>query len=149
HLTLCEKGERHAVVRLAEVGDLGVTARLLQHELVARHTNHGEPARPELAVQGFEARVLRGVAAFRSDVDHECCAGREIAKTSDLASGHDHLGIAHGSLRSSIVYLLSSWHARLKPYPASLPHRTIYHRVARGVKIASFEGKEPSLRGGL
>jgi hypothetical protein len=97
---LGEHRERHAVVLFAERTDLFLAARFLAAELVAGEAQHFQATRMQLAVQGFEALVLRREAAFAGGVDDEedlaavpgqvdRCAG----EGSGLEVEHVHLGL--------------------------------------------------------
>lgn len=73
-LGLPENREAHAVVQLAELGDLVIAAWLLASELIAREAEDLELAWVlflELLIEGLETAVLWGEAALGGGVDDE------------------------------------------------------------------------------
>src|ERR1700744_4912049 len=84
-LDLGEQRERHVVLVGAKLADLGLVARLLMAELVAREAEHGEAARAKAPVQRFEAGVLRGEAASAREIDDQQRLARKVAERMRLA----------------------------------------------------------------
>src|SRR5699024_8927463 len=70
-LDLREHREVDTEVDRAELGDLGLAAGLLMHELVAGETHHHQALIAELLVQLLQALVLRRESALAGGVDHQ------------------------------------------------------------------------------
>src|SRR5439155_15390775 len=71
HLDLLRDREGHAVVDVAELGDLGRAARFLPAELVARHAEHDQATVGVPLGEALQGRVLRGQAAAGGHVDEQ------------------------------------------------------------------------------
>ena len=71
HVRLREHRERDAEVRLAELGDLLVRARLLPGDVVGGEAEQDEAVVAPVAVELLEPLELRRVAALRGGVDDE------------------------------------------------------------------------------
>jgi hypothetical protein len=65
----------------------GHVTRLLIGEIVARHRQNGEPARPELAVQPHKPFVLPGEATARGGIDHQDRPARAVRQVEPPAVG--------------------------------------------------------------
>src|SRR5690625_6039682 len=70
-LDLREHREVDTEVDRAELGDLGLAAGLLMHELVAGETHHHQALIVELLVQLLQALVLRRESALARGVEHQ------------------------------------------------------------------------------
>jgi hypothetical protein len=91
---LLEHRELHAVVLLAEAGDLLRAARLLRAEVVRGEAEHDEVLALIVLVQLLEAGVLGREAALRGGVDHQ----RDLALI-----GRERLGLAGERVDREIV----------------------------------------------
>src|SRR5262249_38683777 len=62
--------ERHAVLMVRGLVDLGGAARFLAAEIVRRYADEQKPAVPELRPDRLQPGVLRGVSAERGRIHH-------------------------------------------------------------------------------
>src|SRR5665213_2497644 len=83
---LREHRETHVIREVAELRDLGIRARLLLAELIARKAQYVEAARVELLLQRLEAGVLRREAALAGDVDDQQHIAIESVELDRLAA---------------------------------------------------------------
>src|SRR5262249_20803789 len=88
--------ERDVVGRGAELLDVGVAARLLRAELIAREAEDLQAAVPAVAVQGLQALVLRGEAALAGHVDDQQHLAGVVTQVP---------GTAVGGLDAEVVYV--------------------------------------------
>jgi len=77
--------ELHAEAHLAELGDLGVRARLLRAELVGREANHRQALVGVSLVELLQAVVLRRQAALRGGVDQQHHLAAEVGQLAARA----------------------------------------------------------------
>ena len=101
-LDLREHREGDPVVHLAELGDLGIGAGLLVHELVAGEAEHRQAPLPEALVQLLQPGVLGREPAATGGVDHEH-HGAEVLGELLLLAGEGGGGEVGESRHGSIV----------------------------------------------
>src|SRR6266850_4502977 len=103
HVDLREHRKAHAVGRGAERLHVGVAARLLTAELVARESEHREAAALLLRVQRLEPLIVRGEAALRGDVHHQQYLAAKIGELLRFAVDRRELEVVNrGLLRHGV-----------------------------------------------
>ena len=89
-LDLLEHRKSDVVLRLRELEDLGISARFLLTELIARETEDRKTLGFVCFVKGTQTCVLRGEASFGRDVDDQAGLTFEARKLDRLAGNGIH-----------------------------------------------------------
>jgi hypothetical protein len=98
-LDLREQGEGAVVLRGRELEDLGVSARFLRTELVAREPQDGEALVLVVFVERTQTCVLRGEASSARNVDDEQDRAGVVAEVHGVAGDRRHrevMDVCHG-----------------------------------------------------